>query len=162
MIQRCILVGNGAQKLNQNLFSIRSTCQRRAYLLGKTMLQESTSTQKMRMVERNTLRIKSELYDTELLSYGRNQVPLLEDSISPWKTMLLESTSTQKMRMVERNTLRIKSELYDTAPLSYGRHQVNLLEESISPWKNHVIGFHIYSKNAYGREEHAPHKIIAL
>ena len=27
---------------------------------------------------------------------------------------------------------------------------------------NHVIDAHIYSKDAYGREEHAPHKISAL
>ena len=25
--------------------------------------------------------------------------------------------------------------------------------------ENHVIGVHIHSKDAYGREEHAPHKI---
>ena len=86
------------------------------------MLYESTSTQKMRMVERNTLRIKSVLYDIALLRYGRHFFPLLEESISPWKTMLYESTSTQKMRMVERNTLRIKSVLYDTELLSFGRH----------------------------------------
>ena len=42
----------------------------------------------MRMDGRNTLRIKSELYDTALLSYARHYVPLLEEIIPPWKTML--------------------------------------------------------------------------
>ena len=42
----------------------------------------------MRMVEMNTLRIKSVLYDIALLSYGRHYVPLLEEIIPPWKTML--------------------------------------------------------------------------
>ena len=64
------------------------------------------------------------------------------------------------MRMDERNTMHIKSELYDTAILSYARHQLPLLEESISPWE--VIGVHIHSKDAHGREEHDAHKIRAL
>ena len=42
----------------------------------------------MRMDERNTMHIKSELYDTAILSYARHQLPLLEESISPWESML--------------------------------------------------------------------------
>ena len=42
----------------------------------------------MRMDERNTMRIKSELYDGATLSYARPQLPLLEESISPWESML--------------------------------------------------------------------------
>ena len=90
----------------------------------------------MRMDERNTMHIKSELYDTAILSYARHHLPLLEESISPWESMLSESTSTQKMRMDERNTMRIKSQLYDIAILSYARHKLPLLVESISPWES--------------------------
>ena len=43
---------------------------------------------KMRMDERNTMRIKSEPYDIAILSYARHQLPLLEESISPWESML--------------------------------------------------------------------------
>ena len=42
----------------------------------------------MRMDERNTMHIKSELYDTTILSYARHQLPLLEESISPLESML--------------------------------------------------------------------------
>ena len=46
----------------------------------------------MRMDERNTMHIKSELYDTAILTvtpqYARHQLPLLEESISPWESML--------------------------------------------------------------------------
>ena len=88
----------------------------------------------MRMDERNTMRLKSVPYDIAILSYARHQLPLLEESISPWESMLYESTSNQKMLMDERNTKRLKSEPYDIAILSYARHQLPLLEESISPW----------------------------
>ena len=87
----------------------------------------------MRMEERNTMCLKSEPYDIAILSYARHQLPLLEESISPWGSMLLESTSTQKMRMDERNTMQIRSKPYENATLSYARHQLPLLEESISP-----------------------------
>ena len=89
----------------------------------------------MRMDERNTMHIESELYDTANLSYDRQQLLLIEESISPWESMLKEYTSKQKMRMEERNTKRLKSEPYDIATLSYARHQLPLLEESISPWE---------------------------
>ena len=42
----------------------------------------------MRMEERNTMRIKSELYDIAILSYARQQLILIEESISPWESML--------------------------------------------------------------------------
>ena len=42
----------------------------------------------MRMEERNTMRLKSEPYDIAILSYARHQLPLLEESISPWEIML--------------------------------------------------------------------------
>ena len=42
----------------------------------------------MRMDERNTMHIKSELYDPAILSYARHQLPLLEESISPLESML--------------------------------------------------------------------------
>ena len=42
----------------------------------------------MGMEERNTMRIKSEPYDIAILSYARHQLPLLEESISPWGSML--------------------------------------------------------------------------
>ena len=42
----------------------------------------------MRMEERNTKRLKSEPYDIAILSYARHQLPLLEESISPWEIML--------------------------------------------------------------------------
>ena len=66
------------------------------------------------------------------------------------------------MRMDERNTMHIKSELYDTTILSYARHQLQPVRgEHISLGK-HVIGVHIHSKDAHGREEHDAHKIRAL
>ena len=34
------------------------------------------------------MRLKSEPYDIAILSYARNQLPLLEESISPWEIML--------------------------------------------------------------------------
>ena len=34
------------------------------------------------------MRLKSEPYDIAILSYVRHQLPLLEDSISPWGYML--------------------------------------------------------------------------
>ena len=42
----------------------------------------------MRMDEGNMMRIKSEPYDTAILSYARHQLPLLEECISPWESML--------------------------------------------------------------------------
>ena len=42
----------------------------------------------MRMDERNTMHIESELYDTANLSYDRQQLLLIEESISPWESML--------------------------------------------------------------------------
>ena len=42
----------------------------------------------MRMDERNTMHIKSELYDTTILSYARHKLPLLVESISPWESIL--------------------------------------------------------------------------
>ena len=112
----------------------------------------------MRMDERNTMRLKSEPYDIAILSYARHQLPLLEESISPWESMIYESTSNQKMRMDERNAmLKIRalwhrnSELCPPpAPPVRGEH--------ISLGK-HVIGVNFPSKDAYGREEHDAHKI---
>ena len=40
------------------------------------------------MDERNTMRIKSQLYDIAILSYARHKLPLLVESISPWESML--------------------------------------------------------------------------
>ena len=42
----------------------------------------------MRIDERNTMHIESELFDTAILSYARHQLPLLVESISPWESML--------------------------------------------------------------------------
>ena len=56
--------------------------------------------------------------------------------------------------------MRLKSEPYDIAILSYARHQLPLFEH-ITLGK-HVIGVHIQSKDAYGREEHDALKIRAL
>ena len=42
----------------------------------------------MRMDERNTMHIKSELNDIAILSYARHQLPLLVESISAWESML--------------------------------------------------------------------------
>ena len=42
----------------------------------------------MRMDERNTMHIKSKPYENAILSYARHQLPLLEESISPWESML--------------------------------------------------------------------------
>ena len=42
----------------------------------------------MRMEERNTMRLKSEPYDIAILSYARQQLILIEESISPWESML--------------------------------------------------------------------------
>ena len=42
----------------------------------------------MRMDERNAKRLKSEPYDIAIPSYARHQLPLLEESISPWGSML--------------------------------------------------------------------------
>ena len=42
----------------------------------------------MRMDERNTMRIKSEPYDTAILSYSRHQLSLLVERISRWESML--------------------------------------------------------------------------
>ena len=42
----------------------------------------------MRMDERNTMHIKSKPYENATLSYARHQLPLLEESISPWESML--------------------------------------------------------------------------
>ena len=56
----------------------------------ESMLSGSTSTQKMHMDERNTMRIsmESQLYDIAILSYARHKLPLLVESISPWESML--------------------------------------------------------------------------
>ena len=42
----------------------------------------------MRMDERNTMRRKSEPNDIAILSYARQQLLLIEESISPWESML--------------------------------------------------------------------------
>ena len=42
----------------------------------------------MRMDERNTMHIESELYDTAILSYSRHQLPQVVERISPWESML--------------------------------------------------------------------------
>ena len=68
----------------------------------------------------------------------------------------------KKMRMVERNTLRIKSELYDTATTEVRPPQGPPVRGEHISQDNNVIRVHIHSKDAYGREEHAPHKIRAL
>ena len=44
----------------------------------------------MRMDERNMMRIKSEPYDTAILSYARHQLPLLDESISPFGKHVIE------------------------------------------------------------------------
>ena len=76
----------------------------------------------MRMDGRNTLGIKSELYDPGPLSYGRHLVPQLEEIKSPWKPCYRRPHPLKKCVWTGVNTLRIKSELYDTEPLSFGRH----------------------------------------
>ena len=57
--------------------------------LGKHVIAvQSTSTQKMRMDERNTMHIESEPLRHRNSESSRHQLPLLVESISPWESML--------------------------------------------------------------------------
>ena len=63
--------------------------------------------------------------------------------------------------MDERNTIRIKTALYDTAIRVTPPLDPPVRGDHLS-LGNDVIGVHIHSKDAYGREEHEAHKIRAL
>ena len=40
------------------------------------------------MDEKNTMHIRSKPYENAILSYARQQLILIEESISPWESML--------------------------------------------------------------------------
>ena len=86
------------------------------------MVEQSQSTQKMRMDLANTLIPDLELYDAAFMSYGIHLLHQLVASITRQINMVEQRQPTQKMRMDLANTLRPDLGLYDAAFMSYGVH----------------------------------------
>ena len=86
------------------------------------MVEQSQSTQKIRMDLANTLIPDLDLNDAAFTRHGLHYLYLLVASITREINMVEQRQPTQKKRMDLANTLRPDLDLYDAAFMSYGVH----------------------------------------